>query len=297
MTRHVIGLFGALWLLGCDDPLAYPQDIERLRVLGARASVEGDASRAWPEPGEAVSLELLVAAPDPSPSLGWRFEACPSRAAARGTPECAGAVFASAQAGAASTDAPRFDFSLPTDAEDRVLVSGLVCRDAVVTSLAQSCASEHERVIFELVVADAAHQNTNPTLSDVPLRLGGAPWPVAAASELADPDCAATPSALQAAPGEELELGLELAPSDRDAVEDGSELTPPHEPLLISSFATHGRLSRPLSVIEGDASDLSVTLSWRAPDDAAGERARFYFVVRDGRGGVDWSARTVCLAP
>ncbi len=53
----------------------------------------------------------------------------------------------------------------------------------------------------------------------------------------------------------------------------------------------------PLSARLGRASELSVSVPWRAPGDAAGERVRFYFVVRDGRGGADWSARTLCLLP
>lgn len=283
-----------LLLVGCDDPLAYPQDIDRLRVLGARASVEGDASRAWPEPGETVSLEWLVAAPEPEPATGWHFEACPSEAASRGTPVCAGPVFASAAAPAPSTAPPRFDFTLPAVASERVLVHGLVCRDATVESLVAECPGEHERVMFEVVVGAPDRQNRNPTLGDTPILLGGKPWPAATPAELAAPCTAAD---LTAASGEKLELGVELDASDRDAVDDDSELTPPFEPLLFSHFATHGRLSRPLSVVEGDASELSLSVPWRAPKDAAGERVRFYFVIRDGRGGVDWSTRTLCLLP
>lgn len=290
-TFTLLGLF----LLGCDDPLAYPQDIARLRVLGARASVAGDASRAWPEPGEAVSLEWLVAAPEPEPSTGWHFEACPSRAAAHGTPVCAGDVYASSTAAAASSAPPRFDFTLPVEPSERVLVRGLVCRDAVVESLDASCASEHERVLFELVVGGPGLENSNPTLSDAPLFFGDEPWPEATAAELAEKSCTPTGSGPSAASGDELELRIDLAPSDRDPIQDATDLTPPYEPLLLSSFATGGRLARPLSVIEGDAGSLSVRLPWRAPSDATGERVRFYFVIRDGRGGVDWSIRALCL--
>src|SRR5688500_15025792 len=38
-------------IAGCDDALEPAQVIERTRVLGARASVVGDATRAWPRPG------------------------------------------------------------------------------------------------------------------------------------------------------------------------------------------------------------------------------------------------------
>lgn len=280
----VLGLLS----LGCDDPLAYPQDIERLRVLGARASVEGDSTRAWPGPGEQLSLEWLVAAPDPSPSVGFYLEACPSRASARGTPECTGAPIASAQA----AGMPLIDFVTPD--VPRVLVQGLVCRDAVPSSLGASCPDESERVLFDVVVGG---ENRNPTLGDAGFLIDGASWPVPTAAELASASCAPGDPTLSVASGEKVALELRLDPSDRDALDDPSGLAPPFEPLLVSGFATNGRLSRPLSVVEGASDEFSARLSWRAPEDAAGERTRFYFVARDGRGGVDWSARTLCLVP
>lgn len=281
-------LLAALGLIGCDDPLAYPQDIDRMRVLGARTTVNGDASRAWPNAGEAVSLEWLVADPEPAPLVGWFFAACPSQARSRGTPECTGPVFAQASAPAPSTASPRFDFTA-IEAE-RILVLGLVCRDGVVTGLDDTCPGERERVLFELVVGG---DNANPRLADATLTLDGTPWP--APSDLANGACAAED--LPAPSGAKLQVGLTLAGSDRDPIEDPTGLAPPYEPLFVSQFSTLGHFARPLSVIEGTSDDFEISVSWRAPDDAAGERARFYFVVRDGRGGVDWSARTLCLVP
>ncbi|MBI3204869.1 MAG: hypothetical protein HYZ29_25255 [Myxococcales bacterium] len=281
-------LFAALGLLGCDDPLAHPQDIDRLRVLGARVSVNGDASRASPAPGDLVSLEWLVADPDPAPAVGWAFAACPSQARSRGTPECVGPVFAQASAPAPSAALPRFDFTA-ADAE-RILVRGVVCRDGVITSLTDSCAGERESVLFELRVGD---DNANPTLGDAELWLDDAPWP--APSDLGAAACA--PGDLPAASGAKLDVRVVLAGSDRDPIEDPKGLAPPFEPLFVSQFSTLGHFARPLSVIEGSSEELELGVDWRAPDDAVGQRARFYFVVRDGRGGVDWSARTACLVP
>lgn len=278
----------ALGLVGCDDPLAYPQDIDRLRVLGARAQVAGDASRASPAPGEAVSLEWLVVDPEPAPALGWFFEACPSQARSRGAPECTGPVFAQQSAPVPSAALPQFDFTA-ADAE-RILVRGLVCRDAAVTSLSDACTGEHERVLFELGVGS---DNANPTLADAQLTLGGEPWP--APADLAEPGCAGDD--LPAASDAKLSVQLVLAASDRDPIEDPKGLAPPFEPLFVSQFSTLGHFARPLSVIEGASEQFDLSVGWRAPAGDAGQRARFYFVVRDGRGGVDWSARTLCLAP
>lgn len=272
--RTTVVILGVL-LFGCDDPLAYPQDIDRLRVLGARVSVEGDASRASPDPGEAVSVEWLVADPDPNPPLGWSFEACPSEAASRGSPECSGPVFAAASSASPAPALPRFDFVTPTDPTERLLLRGRVCRDAVPPG----CSGE--AVMFEVSVGQP---NQNPTLADASFSVNGQPWPDDNGS-----------CALSVPSGEEARLDVTLAESDREPLSE--PLGPPREPLLLSHFSTLGRLSRPLSVIEGDASKLDVSVPWRAPGDAAGEQTRFYFVVRDGRGGADWSVRTLCLAP
>jgi hypothetical protein len=300
MTRRAL-LFVSLFAFGCDDPLAYPQDIDRLRVLGARASVAGDATRAWPAPGESVSLEWLVAAPDPEPLVGFRFDACPSQAASRGSPACAGAPFASAASASPSSQAPRFDFVLPGTASDRVLVQGLVCQDALPPAggsiEAARCPGEGERVLFELVVAGPGRENLNPSLGDAVFTLAGQLWPEPAAGELDAAMCAPGEPARTARLGEKLELGVALDEADREPLDEPTKLSPPREPLSVSHFATHGRLARPLSVVEGASKELGVSVGWRSPSGPAGERARFYFVVRDGRGGVDFAVRTLCLLP
>lgn len=283
----------SLALLGCDDPLAYPQDIDRLRVLGARASVAGDITRAWPLPGESVSLEWLVAAPDPSPNLGFAFTACVSQSSARGTPECAGPVFSSVVSASLSANAPRFDFVVPTDATDRVLVRGRICQDSLPQSVDESCASEGEAVLFEVFVSDPDRKNLNPSLADAALALGELPW----APALKPDDSACAPTDPLVKSGVERLIRVDLDETDREPLNDPSGLAPAREPLLLSHFSTRGHLARPLTVVEGDGTTATLSVPWRAPRDAAGTRVRFYFVLRDGRGGVDWSIRTLCLAP
>lgn len=290
--RTLLTVTLGLCLLGCDDPLAYPQDIDRLRVLGARVSVNGDSRRAWPRPGDSVSLEWLVVDPEPEPQLGWRFEVCPGTAGSRGLPECADEVFASAEAFALSPEAPRFDFDVPGVVGERLLVQGLVCKGALASD---SGCGERARVLFELTIAADGRENDNPTLADAPMTLDGKPWPEATPGELAQGSCIPGASAPSIAGGEQATLRLVLDAMDRDATADSTGLSPKHEALSVSHFSTRGRLSRALSIIEGDSNELEASVPWRAPTAAGGERVRFYFVVRDGRGGVDWSARTLCL--
>jgi len=82
------------------------------------------------------------------------------------------------------------------------------------------------------------------------------------------------------------------------------------EELLVSHAATFGggELARYFSVIPRDASakEAEVELAYTPPDQsedaekritAAGRLVRFYFVVRDQRGGVDLTTRSLCLIP
>lgn len=82
---------------------------------------------------------------------------------------------------------------------------------------------------------------------------------------------------------------LALAADDREA----------SETLFVSHAATAGRFDRQLTVIEPESADLSASIDWKAPGSGADTNriARLYFVVRDLRGGVDWTARTLCVVP
>ncbi|MND08550.1 hypothetical protein D3C83_312490 [compost metagenome] len=65
----------------------------------------------------------------------------------------------------------------------------------------------------------------------------------------------------------------------------------------MSQFSTRGDLDRVLSVI-AKGEPLSVKSEWQEPDSiSSGRVVRFWFVVRDLRGGVDWSIRTLCAVP
>lgn len=288
-------LLVALGLAGCDEPLAYPQDIEDFRVLGAKVSVGNDPSRAWPLPGEHASIEWLVADPEPDAAAGFAFEACPSEASARGIPDCVGPSFAQAAALAPAGSMPRFELDVPSTNAPRLLTRGLVCKGEVPN--AGGCSAEHERVMFEIVPGSADRANQNPSLADSAFSLDGAPWPEPSSAVLGQKTCAAGDLPEVPADGAKHEIAFALDESDREPLEDPEGLAPTRETLGVSNFSTRGHLSQPLGVIEAKSSDLGLSVGWRAPKSGAGERVRFYFVVRDGRGGVDWAIRTLCLRP
>jgi hypothetical protein len=82
-----------------------------------------------------------------------------------------------------------------------------------------------------------------------------------------------------------------------DALVD-DELMATRENLQVTSLATAGEMQRTFSFIE-DGRDV-VDVEWLpslegTPSD--GERVRFEFAMRDGRGGMDRVRRQVCLLP
>ena len=288
---------------GCDDPLLPSQHIERLRVLGARVEALDDASRAWPRPGETAHMSWLVADPTPAPVLGWAFRACVAEPLDRGMPKCRQAPFYEARSTGTSSALPAFDFPVPQasafEATDRLIVQGAVCRDAeplLVEPLEQtSCAGELALALMEVRVELDEEMNTNPAVSADALSFDGAPM-----VETAPPaeDCS-LPGAMTIAraDGGQHRIVMALSPSDRDALR--ALLGPSLETLLVSHFSSAGSLARAVSVIEGGSVDLSVAVDWESPHSApaTGMLVRFYFVVRDLRGGVDWSVKRLCVFP
>jgi hypothetical protein len=90
-------------------------------------------------------------------------------------------------------------------------------------------------------------------------------------------------------------ISYEPQTTDREQIADGSG-----ESLLFASFSDAGKLERAFSVIEWEATNRQETiqLEWVPPASAPpeGEIVSFYFVLRDSRGGSDWTERSVCLS-
>ncbi|MEZ4224438.1 MAG: hypothetical protein R3B13_26045 [Polyangiaceae bacterium] len=294
MKRGVL-LGAALGLLGCDDPLLEPQRIDSLRVLAARVEAKDDATRAWPHAGESAQVRVLAVHPSPKAELGFALEVCPAALVARGIPTCAGGVIASGSGSGSSP--PQLAFMTPVDTP-RLLLRGTVCEGAAPSSDG-SCKGHGEAMVFEIEVGDDEHENTNPLLLADALRLDGDSWsapdpvttPVAACSE-SDLSTALLRVSANAAPHR---IEAALREQDRDAIAglDG----PTVEVLTLSHYATLGRLERAISVVDpGDS--LTPSVRWKAPAAVtSGTVARFYFVLRDLRGGVDFTERRACVLP
>ncbi len=281
-----------LLAVGCDDPLKRVDLVTTARVLGARVEVEGEPERASPAPGETARIRWLVAERDPEPLLGWAFAICAAGAPGSSLPTCAEPPFAMASADVPVVGEPTIDFTVPGDIESRALaVFGVVCPDSepTVDDEAFGCAGAGGTLVsldFELEVL--GQTNRNPTLEPDALGFDGASLP-------AGFDCATLPSVR---PGSSHTFELALDESDRDAVEQPTSADPAKEELQISHFTTAGTLERAFTVIEASDASLSVTVPWEAPNARPADGlVRFFFVVRDLRGGADFVERSVCMGP
>ena len=296
-------------LTGCDDPLLEAQRIENTRVLGARVEVAGDAARARPRPGETVALTWLVADPRPNPTLGWDFNVCVGETTLRGVPRCQAAPFAATSSAGVVTGAPLLSFGIPEQAvfenSDRVVVRGAICADAPV-ALAEPmentrCDGDLNLVVLDIRLEGEGTANQNPSLADQTLSFDESPWLVPSAELLLREDCTAEEQAPELpvipANGAGHRFRIPLSPDDRELLDTLEGISP--ETLQVSHFSTLGRLERPVSVIEPGTPDPIVDVTWEAPGPGltGGRIARFYFVVRDLRGGTDWVVRAACVVP
>jgi hypothetical protein len=143
--------------------------------------------------------------------------------------------------------------------------------------------------------------NENP-VADRAFALDGQPWPATAAGD--DP-CATGPTV--AAGTSKHVVGATTEGTDRETftamVGDPPVPTASRESLQISELATAGELDSPFAFVEGSdpAPETTVDVKWNAPKPAdvptTGLPVTFTFVVRDGRGGIDWTTRAACVTP
>ncbi len=102
-------------------------------------------------------------------------------------------------------------------------------------------------------------------------------------------------------------IGTTTLGSDRESytamLGDPQVPTPARESLQISQFTTAGELKSPFSFVEANdtGAETTVEVKWKAPKTvpggAAGLPVTFTFVVRDNRGGTDWTTRAACVVP
>lgn len=311
--RALWGLVLLLALPACGMSLPNGTVVDRPRVLGVRVEVEGDAARAEPRPGEAVALRWLVV----PGADAWTsaLTACLAAPVNAGLPRCAGPPFEFAPPGAPTPD-PRFAFTVPADATpgSTVLVAGILCAGGAPVLPDEGlpdCEGEGatvERVVFSFSVAGMQQPNRHPSWEGQTLTIDEQPWEPPPA-ELPASGCASVagdPSLPRLAWRDEddpLTLTFTTRPEDREPFEalvlgEMPRLESRREDLRVTHAATAGRFARLSTEIFDDESSTG-EVPWRHPPleevPEGGLTARFWFVLRDGRGGMDWTERAACL--
>ncbi|MEB2312350.1 MAG: hypothetical protein OZ921_00650 [Sorangiineae bacterium] len=284
MTKVVVA---SLCLAACTEPLGHVERIEGPRVLAARAETDADPERATPRPGEPARVRWLVADPDGTTPRGSLFDVCVVEAGAAAVPVCATPPFASNTSSPTATE-PELRFTVPNAATlgqaTRLALLGVVCAGGEATRAGDryACAgaTDTTRVSFDVLIGADAFENRNPDLSGTTWTLDGRAWGAGA--------CGGDAPSVVA--GGSHAVAIDLGAAARETINDG------REELLVAHFVTGGELARPYSAV-APTEPPRVQLGWDAPSaDADGAReVRLYAVVRDGRGGVSWDMRRVCV--
>jgi hypothetical protein len=297
-------ILATFFTMGCGPTFDPASLVTSTRVVGARVEAAGTDNRASAAPGENATVTWLVTAPAAVPDLQWAFALCTPGAGGalgctspplalfqgQGNPPAAALVVPAADALAGAdhltlygricdTGAPTFDPSTGNPG----------CADGPGTTAS---------VAIRIQTPDDV--NHNPT-ADHGLTFDGQPWPALAAG--ADP-CVAGPTV--AAGTEDHEVALLTEGTDRETytavVGDPPVPTQKREALQVSFFTTEGKLKSPFLFVEAadPAPETLAAMKWNAPkaaDVAAPTPVTFTFVVRDGRGGTDWTTRAACVTP
>lgn len=295
----------AVLAAGCGGDLPTASHLERTRVIGARVQVAADPGRADALPGESATVEWLVAGPRAPGALAWAFSVCTSIEGS-----CTDGAAMSVQGTGAPVLAP---FTAPTtvDAVHWPLMQGVVCDGGApalgggVTPGCGSGAASTNVTRFSIPMPPAGEApNRHPNVANDMLLLDGAPWTAVPTGDSGGPCDASSGLPTIAAGREEVPIRFVTDADDRELAvpEAGGPAVP--EELQLSSFATGGELEGSYDDIPSTdvAPDAAFETSWTAPVvkdlQAGGLVVQFHFVVRDGRGGLDWTHRALCaVAP
>jgi hypothetical protein len=293
-------------LAGCGPDFDPPSLIEKTRVLGARVEVAGAPERASPRPGETATVTWLVTAPGDLPSLGWAFALCVPGAA--GTLGCAHEPLSTYQG---IDTPPRLSIDIPAadllGTGTSVILYGRICASSAPEFDPRSgypaCTSGGEGTTASVTIrlqGGGEDGNHNPT-ADRALQFDGQPWP----ASLPGGDPCATGPRVSAA-SENHRIALTTLGTDRESYSSvrGDPPVPTllRESLQLSQFTTAGNLKNPYSFVEADdpAVESTAEVNWNAPEARevmAEAPVVFTFVIRDSRGGTDWTTRTACVVP
>jgi hypothetical protein len=288
--------------IGCGPDFDPGSLIEKTRVLGARVEVDGAPERAAPLPGETATVTWLVTAPTAIPPLGWAFALCAPNAL--GKLSCDEAPLELYQG---MQSPPRVTIAVPgadvLGSAQSLILYGRICVSSAPTfdpgTGYPGCTDQGDgtTAAVSIKLQDPDYPNHNP-VADHGFTFDGQAWTAGS-----DP-CSV---GLRVKAGtEEHVIAIVSDGADRESYTAIAGYPPVptalREALQISEFTTLGKLKTGISFVEAAeaAPQTTVEVKWTTPKPAevTAERAvTFTFVVRDDRGGTDWTTRAVCVTP
>ncbi len=326
--RLALALIVLPLVVGCGEDLDPASLITKTRSIAARVRVIGEPERANPNPEESVSVEVRVVGPGPRQPLQWLFIACIPADVGFGPPVCAGTESIIEPCIGCESDEglitdPIIEFEVPSESDlgdaDSVVAFGAICADGPVLSFEEFVAffeegregisacedpdDEGSLLFVDIPLQEGEPDNTQPTIAQV--SLGGSPWTDFAPPEAGVDQCDDTPIP-QLPPGTgPIAIGLTAEPGSRQEFTDPNTEELVCEELLISWLGTDGEFDESFGFIDEEMctspedSNGSATVGWMPPEQAesGGTLVRFHFVLRDGRGGTDWTERALCIVP
>jgi hypothetical protein len=317
-------------LLASCGMLPPPSLVTRTRIVGAELSVAGDPGRAWPLPGETVTLTYFVLQKNPDEAISAGLTACPAGPSIGGMRFCAGAPFAVVPPAPAEVGPLSFEMTLPPasvlgEADELVVLLATCAGGGMpVFDMATQTArcdgdmpgrAELSTFVIQVADPDAVElANRHPLISDetvsieLPMR-DPMVWdaPTAIAPEV---DCAAMTGTasfprIETTPtdGRTLTLAFTSSAIDRETYIRIDPLDGPietREPLEFSHFATIGSFERNQSTLDGTSTDDRVArVEWTTPAamdiPAGGATLHMWWVARDDRGGFALMQRDACV--
>ena len=302
-------------LAGCSGDLSSKSFLQRLRIVGVEASVVGSASRSNPLPGESVEMTVRVAEPEQKSLYQWHFIACLPDESSFGVPRCVNdgiLVCPDCIGSTASPEDPSFQISIPdadalSDHESFVLLGALcagepisfnqvlnvVSGESEVVNPCANAAGEGEFLVTEVPIQRDGQSNLSPVIEDI--FLGGLTWESSAPLDAPTNGCEGLAiQQVQERRTFPITIGVRTEVPETYVDEEGVSQT---ETLQVSWTSSTDGLDRPFSFIEG--TNQVEFAAWDIPTLVGNESllVRFFFVVRDGRGGTVSTERALCVVP
>lgn len=323
-------------LAACSESFLPASAVVDLRVVGALVEVEGKPDRANPDPGDTIQVSNLVIdrghppstepAPLSPPPLQWSLVPCVPEPTVLALPICRNVLPCEGCEATPPEELlalPIVRFQVPSAAEleaaeaTSVVLQGAICAngapaglDAIIafvtgeTDVLEPCEDPNNEGRFIsvpiLIEQNPADPNLNPTIADI--TLDGKPWPPpfdqGVDRDIPDTGCASVidDDSELPRPGGPVSIIELTATGDSFQEYTVGDMTLTEE-MQVSWLADGGGFEFSFSFITAPAR--TATIQWAPPSFAnpGGSLVRFNFLMRDGRGGINWVDRGLCVLP